>query len=476
MSRPIARLFVLVLVLFAALIAFTSRWTVFDASALCHQALNHRSLIRELRVPRGSITAADGTVLARSVRAQGKTYRRVYPQGELFGHPVGYSDVAQGQQAGLEQSRNDALAGPAASCGSESIMNEVSGATPRGDNVASTLDPKAQRVALAALGGRAGSVVAIDPRTGAVKVMVSVPGFDPNHVGPARSAPGSPLLDRATQGRYPPGSTFKLVTTAAALDSGKYTPNSIINGASPKTIGGVPLSNDAGESFGDITLTKALTFSVNTVFGQVGESLGKRTMGEYMKRFGFYSDAPLDYPPDQIVPSGEYRSNGKLLPVTSDRVDVGRLAIGQDKLEVSPLQMAMVVAAIANDGVLLKPHLTSRIVDPDGRTADRIAPETYHRVMSPRTAHELTAMMRRVVEEGTGTAVQLPGIDVAGKTGTAQVGATGSNLTQPWFVAFAPAGKPRIAIAVTVERSNGGFGGTVAAPIARSVLEALLHG
>jgi peptidoglycan glycosyltransferase len=151
------------------------------------------------------------------------------------------------------------------------------------------------------------------------------------------------------------------------------------------------------------------------------------------------------------------------------------MAIGQDKLTVTPLQMAMVAAAVANGGTLMKPHLTDRVVDPDGRTVKTIAPAVDSHVMQPQTASQLTQMMGRVVEEGTGTAVQLPGIDVAGKTGTAEVGAPGSGLTQPWFIAFAPAAAPRVAIAVTVERSQGGFGGTVAAPIARAVLQSLLR-
>jgi penicillin-binding protein A len=482
MSGPIMRLFAAIVVLFLVLVGFTSRWTVFEAKGLRANALNKRPLFAALHVKRGAILADDGTVLARSVRGPRGTYRRSYPLASLFGHPLGYANIALQQLSGLERARNAELSGQGGEL--DSIVTQLQGKRQQGDTLRTTLDPQAQRVATAQLqaAGAAGSVVALDPRTGAVKVMASIPGYDPSGIGApgafARlNAPGSgsPLLDRATQATYPPGSTFKVVTAAVAIDTGAYTPDSTINGDSPKTISGVPLSNDYNQSFGLITLTQALTDSVNTVFAQVGERLGRGTMADYMARFGFYRRPPLDYPADQRIASGERDPQGRLLAPDSGLIDVGRMAIGQDKLAVTPLQMAMVAAAVANGGTLMKPHLTDRIVDPDGRTVTTISPQVASRVMRPETATALTEMMRHVVEEGTGTAVQLPGIDVAGKTGTAQVGATGSGLTQPWFIAFAPASAPRIAIAVTVERSQGGFGGTVAAPIARAVLQTLLR-
>lgn len=481
MSQPIMRLFVFVVLLFAVLVGWTSRWTVFDAKALRDDALNKRPLFAALHVKRGAIKGDDGTVLARSVRGPRGTYVRAYPTGSLFGHPVGYANLALQQLSGLEKFRNDELSGQGNEL--DSIVTQLQGKRQAGDTVVTTLDPAAQRVATQQLqaSGLRGSVVVLDPRTGAVKVMVSVPGYDPNGIGKPgvfsrlnSPGSGSPLLDRATQATYAPGSTFKVLTAAAALDSGRYTPDSVINGDSPKTISGLSMANDLNDSYGDITLTHALTDSVNTVFGQVGEALGKQTMAEYMRRFGFYSKPPLDYPADQKIASGE-RLNGRLLPVASPQVDVGRMAIGQDKLAVTPLQMAMVVAAVANGGKLMAPHITDRIVDPDGRTVTMIAPRVASTPISATTAHELNLMMRTVVESGTGTAVQLPGIQVAGKTGTAQIGVAGANVTQPSFVAFAPADSPRFAIAVTVEKSQGGFGGTVAAPIARAVLQQLLH-
>jgi len=481
MSQPIMRLFATIVLLFAILVVWTSRWSVFDAKALRDNALNKRPLLAQLHVKRGAIKAADGTVLARSVRGPGGTYRRAYPAGSLFGHPVGYAIVALNQLAGLERYRNDELSGQGGDSLS-SLADQLQGKRQQGDTVVTTLDPQAQRIATEQLAatGSPGAVVALDPRTGAVLTMASSPGYDPNRLGQAgvfralnSAGSGAPLLDRSTQSSYAPGSTFKVLTAAAAIDSGRYTPDSVINGDSPKTISGVPMRNDLGHSYGDVTLTTAMTYSINTVFGQIGEALGKRTMADYMRRFGFYRRPPLDYPADEMLASGE-RLNGKLLPVTSDRVDVGRMAIGQDKLAVTPMQMAMVVATVANGGRLMAPHLTDRVVDPDGRTVDRVEPRVYGTPISSTTAAQVNQMMRTVVESGTGTAVQLPGIQVAGKTGTAEIGTLGANLTQPSFVAFAPADAPRVAIAVTVERSQGGFGGTVAAPIARAVLQSLL--
>jgi peptidoglycan glycosyltransferase len=475
------RLFGTIVLLFAILVFWTSRWSVLDAKDLRDNALNKRPLLAQLHVKRGAIKAGDGSVLARSVRRPGGTYGRTYPAGALFGHPVGYAIVALNQLAGIERYRNDELSGQGDELGS--LADQLQGKRQQGDAVVTTLDPAAQQIATDQLDatGSPGAVVALDPRTGAVLVMASTPGYDPNSLnrpGVFRALnsadSGAPLLDRSTQSSYAPGSTFKVLTAAAAIDSGKYTPDSVINGDSPKVISGVPMANDLNESYGPITLTDAMTHSVNTVFGQIGESLGKQTMADYMRRFGFYRRPPLDYPADEMLASGE-RLNGKLLPVTSDQVDVGRMAIGQDKLAVTPMQMAMVVSAVANGGKLMAPHLADRIVDPDGRVVKRIEPTVASTPISQQTADEVNQMMRTVVESGTGTAVQLPGIQVAGKTGTAEIGQTGANLTQPSFVAFAPAENPRIAIAVTVERSQGGFGGTVAAPIARAVLESLLN-
>ncbi len=475
MNTQIRNLFGVIVILFALLIVWTTRWTVIDATALNSNPLNSRTLITALKVKRGRILADNGETLARSVR-QPKTgfYGRTYPLGGLFAQPVGYSNLTRGQSAGLERYRLPELKGKQTAL--NSVFGPLGGNQNVGDDVDTFLDTKAQRLAQQELAGRAGSVVALDPRTGAVLTMYSNPTYDDNHPTPSKACIAIACqLNRATQGQYPPGSTFKVVTATAGIDSGKYTPTSIINGDSPKTISGVPLQNDGNQSFGPITLTKALTYSVNTVFAQVAENVGRPTMTKYMKRFGFYALPPIDLPRPEVAQSRPFDPKGRPYLPASPNEDIGRIGIGQGGLLVTPLQMAMVAAAVANGGKLMEPRLTSKVVDSDGRTVETIQPTVLDQVMSPKTASEVNLMMRTVVDEGTGTPARLgAGIPFAGKTGTASIGATGSGLTQPWFIGFAPANDPKVAIAVTIEKTNGEFGGQVAAPIARDVVQTLL--
>jgi peptidoglycan glycosyltransferase len=311
--------------------------------------------------------------------------------------------------------------------------------------------------------------------------MASVPGFDPNQVKSSDTLKqlnrdeSAPLVNRATQSTYPPGSTMKVVTAAAALDSGEFTPDSVLSGASPQDIGGVPLSNAGGEQFGDIDMTTALTNSVNTYFAQVGEKLGTDTMVEYMKRFGFYSDPPLDYPDSQMRASGPYNSDGDLV---TDGFDVGRVAIGQGGAEgqilASAMQMAEVAATVANGGALMKPTFLERVTDPDGRVTKELDPEEQDRAISEETASHLTEMMTNVTEEGTAAGLTVDGVTFAGKTGTAEIDLD-AGINQPWFIAFAPAQDPQVAVAATIERCDGCFGAQVAGPIATQIMESLLN-
>ena len=477
MNAPIGRLFVLVVLLFGLLVAFTSRWTVFEADDLRANALNKRDVLQDQRVRRGRIRAADGSLLARSVPGPADTFRRSYtPEGELFAHAIGYSFPNPGR-AGLERSYNDELTGRDNEL--ESILDELQGKRREGDDLLTTLDPAGQRAALAGLRGRPGSVVALDPRTGGVLAMASFPDFDPNAVASARTfsalnrRDGAPLLNRATQGLYPPGSTFKVVTAIAAIDSGRFSKETRLSGRNELPISGVPLRNDAGAQFGDIDMTLALTKSVNTYWAQIAERVGKPTMRKYMRRLGFERPAPIDLPRSQRVSSGVHTRSGALRPVTSDRVDIGRVGIGQEALTTTPLQMAMVAAAVANGGKLMRPRIADRTVDADGRTSSDAEPEELARVMSEDTARDVRDMMKSVVKEGTGTQAALEGIDVAGKTGTAEKDVA-RDIAQPWFIAFAPSDSPRVAIAVTLESVVGGFGGTDAAPIAKAVMRELL--
>ena len=473
MNRQIIKLFGFLLILYALLFGFTSYWSIFDASSLKANQANRRPLLEEQKIKRGSILASDGSVIAKSV-AQGsgnnKVYVRRYPRGSLFGNPIGYSFVTQGR-VGFELAHNDELVGNKTEF--LSVLDQLQGHSQVGDNVQSALDPAAQQAAVNGLAGRRGSVVALDPATGEVRAMVSIPEYNPNqipkHFAELNRDQSAPLFNRATQAGYPPGSTMKVVTATAGLDSGELTPSSTFSGRSPISIEGVPLSNSGGEQFGTIDMTTALTNSVNTWWAQAGEKLGKDTMFKYMDRYGFDAKPRLDYPGFQLAASGVYEGNRLLGP--SDTIDIGRVAIGQERLRVTPLQMAQVAATVANKGELMEPRLWSKVIDPDGRET-KLDPARQSRVMSEDTAAELNTMMQSVVREGTGTAAAVSGIDVAGKTGTAEIS---SGVNDAWFIGFAPANDPQIAIACVVEHTSG-FGGPTCGPIFKAVAEAILNG
>jgi peptidoglycan glycosyltransferase len=474
MNRQIARLMGVATFLMLVLVFATSWRSVIKAEALKDEPLNRRPLLEQQQIPRGLIVAADGTKLAinhSTGKRETKRYYREYPTDNLFSHDVGYAYVSRGA-SGLEQYYTDALSGTGGDL--LSFVDELTGGPEQGDDLQTALDPKVQQVALDALGDQQGAIVALEPKTGRVLAMASKPDYDPNDVpqkyGELNRQANSPLFNRATQGGYPPGSTFKVVTAAAALDTGKYTPDSQINGENNKPISGVPLANFGGENFASISLTDALTNSVNTVFGEIGEKLGNDTMYEYMDRFGFNRKPQLDYPRDQLFASGVYQGDKLLGP--GDNIDIGRVAIGQERLRVTPLQMAQVAAAVANDGRLMRPHFMDKIVGPDGRVKDEFGTQEQSRVMSSDAANDLTEMMTHVVESGTGTAAQLQNIDVAGKTGTAEAAGGFNNA---WFICFAPADDPKVAVAVVVEKTQQSqTGGEVAAPLAAQVMRAVL--
>jgi len=480
MNRSILRLFGVVLLMFVVLVVWTSRWTVFSATALDNNPLNKLQYYASLKIKRGEILADNGLVLARSVRAPGGTWTRVYPQGPLFAQTVGYFFPQQGQYAGLELARNRELKGLQSPL--TSVFGSFNGVQSVGDDVYTTLDPKAQRLAaqllqhaVSAYGATGGSVVAIVPQTGAVKVLFSLPTYNDNEPNKCSATKGCSEFFNATQGGYPPGSTFKLVTTTAALNSGKFTPNSTLAGPSPLMVSGAPLHNDGNISYPpSTTLTTALTYSINTIYAQVGQRVGAPLMQQYMERFGFYSVPPMDYPANQMSPSGEFY-HGHFVPITNPNMDLGRSSIGQGDLTVTPLQMAMVVSAIANDGRLMQPRLTSHVVNNLGQTVETVKPTLYDQVMAPKIAQEIQVMMRHVVEEGTGTAANLNGLAIAGKTGTATTGGTrgGVPLDDAWFVGF-PESNPKIAVAVELSNIPNGYGGTYAAPIAAQVIKTLL--
>ncbi len=488
MNPQISRLSLAALALLVSLVVATTYWQTWAVAGLEDKQDNAIQRVAQFSIRRGRIYAGDGkTLLAANVRTRVKgntLYFRRYPSHGLAAHIVGYSTQVR-SRAGLEQSLNDYLTGANSNLSTvlSTAVNKLKGTTVKGNNVILTINPHAQRVAQRALGSNCGAVVALQPRTGRLLVAASSPTYDPNlierHFNQAEAAGGrcGALVNRAISGHYVPGSTFKVVTAAAALDTGKFTPSSSFNDPGYCVEYGKRVSNYADqngpEKFGTVNFTTALQHSINAVFCDIGKQLGPLVILDYAKRFGFYSKPPLETPPEERATSGLYQHNRLFYPKSPFQVDPGRLAFGQERLLVTPLQMAMVAAAVANGGVVMRPHVVERIESPGGGIVTRTKPEQLDRAIKPETASELTQMMEAVVTGGTGTAAQIPGVRVAGKTGTAETGVAGTNETS--FIAFAPAEDPRIAIAVMLENQRGGAtGGTTAAPIAKTVMEALL--
>ena len=492
MNKQISRLAIAGLTLIVSLVVATTYWQTWAAGGLADRQDNTIKLVAEFKIRRGLIvTEHPRELLAANRRQKVKgedLFFRRYPERGLAAQTVGYSTQVR-SRTGLEQSLNDYLIGSNQNLSTvlRRAKDKIRGATITGNDVVLTLRPGVQRLALDLLGRNCGSVVALDPRDGRVLVMASSPTYDPNLVETdfptiqairANCAPAAPLLNRPAQGLYPPGSTFKVVTATAALDSGKLTPDTPFYDPGYCVEYGQRVSNagnpDTGaETFFDTNFTQGLIHSINSVFCNTGKRIGAGLILDYAKRFGFYRDPPLETPADERVPSGLYSRQDRSLfdpknPAT--QVDPGRLAFGQERLLVTPLQMAMVASAIANKGLLMQPHVVDRIVAPNGDVVTRTKPKEYSRPMQPGTAAELTTMMEGVVTEGTGTLAQMD-VPVAGKTGTAETGRQG--IYASWFIAFAPADNPTVAVAVALENQTQA-GGIVAAPIAKQVMEALL--
>lgn len=490
MNKQVSHIGIAALVLLSALIIGTTYWQTWANAGLANRQDNDIRLVAQFTIKRGKIYASDGrTLLATNVtkdRAGQTLYFRRYPTGPIFSDVVGYSTQTR-NRTGLEQSYNDYLTGSNANLDTvfRSALDRLRGTTVTGNDLVLTIRPSAQALALRLLRGKCGAVVALDPSTGRVLVLATNPTYNPNliekrfGVATRTSAPcGAPLLNRATAGKYAPGSTFKMITAAAALDTGRFTPDSHFNDPGYCEEYGKQVRNagnpEAPETFGSVNLAFGFEHSVNSVFCNVGKALGAGTVLDYAKRFGFYSLPPIELPESERVESGLY-DHGRLFdPKHPDtQVDPGRLAFGQERLAVTPLQMAMVAAAIGNHGAEMRPQIVERIVSPAGKTITHLQPDQLGRPIKRQTADELTRMMELVVTGGTGTAASIPGVRVAGKTGTAETGR--GNIYTAWFAAFAPAEAPRVAIAVVVENQLNGFGGAISAPIAKQVMEALLR-
>ena len=486
MNRQVTRVAWTAMALIVALILGTTYWQTWARPGLAARQDNEIQRVAEFQVRRGLILAP-GRVLARNraVKRNGKTlYFRRYPQGKLTAHVVGYSTAAR-SRAGLEKSMNGVLTGTQQNLASlvERQLDEARGKPIVGDTVVTTLDVHAQQVALEQLGRTCGAVVALDPRSGKLLVMASSPSYNPNLVETrfskigkitANCRPAAPLVNRASQGLYPPGSTFKVVTASAALESNRFAPDSEFVDPGYCIAYGKRVNNfDTERPFGRLDLATALKYSVNSVFCNIGKALGAKRILEQAKKFGFYERPPLETPDGERYPSGLYRNGELWYPTHDSDVDAGRMAFGQERLLVTPMQMAMVAGAIGNAGILMRPYVVDRIVSPRGTTVSRTEPERLDRPVGPLNARDIGDMMVSAVQGGTGTAAQIPGYRIGGKTGTAETGVAGLNTT--WFIAFAgkPNARPEVAIAVALERQSL-TGGATAAPIARAVMEAIL--
>lgn len=480
MNRPIRRVAVAILGLFGLLILNANYIQVVQADDLRNRPGNARVLLREYERQRGPIVAA-GSAVARS-RATGDRlkYLRTYPGGEVYAPVTGFYSLVYGA-TGIERAENDVLSGEDERLFVRRLGDLVTGRTPQGGAVVLTLDSRVQRAAYDALRGKRGAVVALDPSTGAILAMVSSPSFDPSVLsshdpGEIRAnyarlsaAPDDPLLNRAISRTYPPGSTFKVVTAAAALSSGDYDPQTRIPSPTqlPLPLTTRVLRNFGGGSCGGATstLADALRISCNTAFGALGLRVGADRLREQAEAFGVNTT--------YRIPLAVARS---VFPASVDRPQTALSAIGQYEVRLTPLQAAMIAAGVANRGSVMKPYLVAEVQGPDLAVLGRTQPQVLSRAVSPAVAEQLTAMMRLVVERGTGTAAQVPGVSVAGKTGTAQHGEGAP--PHAWFLGFAPVEAPQVAVAVLVEGGGSvgseATGGRVAAPIARDVIAALL--
>lgn len=479
MNGPMRRVAVALFVVFAVLVVDVTYWQVLAADRLRDDPRNSRELLTRTGRERGLILSADDVVLAQSVPDPGDPQRflREYPEGALYAHTVGYSSLLFGdtgvereQAAELTSGRDLTISG---------VIEALLGGDERAKSVQLTLDDGLSRVAAEALGSQTGAVVAIDPRTGAVLAVVDWPRFDPNSLVRTGAStayqaleedPSRPLLSRALSESYAPGSTFKTIVAGAAIETGAAGPETVF--PNPRELQ-LPQSTSTIQNYGGVlcgqgdtvTLEVGFVRSCNTTFGLLGMNLGAEVVLGQAEAFGFNRDVPFDIPLlRSAVPTPE--------DLDGDLAALAQNSLGERDVQATAFQMALVAAAIANDGLMMEPHLVARAFDADSTLEWEREPELWAQPIGAGTARVMADMMERVVTQGTGTRAQLPGVRVAGKTGTAE---TGGGPPHAWFIGFAPVDNPQIAVAVVV--ADGGnvgesaTGGAVAAPIARAVID-----
>lgn len=483
MNRQIRLVGVGIVVLFLLLFLQLNYLQVVRANSLNHHPLNARLALARFNTKRGDIVSADGKVLAHSQPTSDQfKYLRTYPEGDLFAQVTGYFSFTYGED-GAERSFDADLTGANAPFKLPSLR-DLTVQRDKSQTVTLTLSDKLQRAARQALGNRKGSVVAIDPSTGAILALWSNPSFDPNALAAhdqnqvrsyweaANANPDKPLLPRSYRERFFPGSTFKMVTSSAVYERKPdlaTKPYPFLSALPLPQTNGQVLRNFGGEVCGGL-LPELFRVSCNTGFAQIGLDLGGPPLAGEAADYGFNKTPPLDLPAvaKSFFPPGD--------SFVHDQPGLAKSAIGQENVAATPLQMALIASAIANNGVIMRPHILARVNNSEGQVVRTYQPSPWIRATSPQTAAQMTQLMVSVVQNGTGTAAQIPDVQVAGKTGTAQ---TGNNTIHAWFACFAPSAQPKIAVAVLVENqpeSNEATGGAIAAPIAKAVLQAALGG
>ena len=485
MNGPLRRVSTVVALLFAALFISTTLIQVIFAPSINARPDNRRTLLDNYSRQRGAILVGDQAVaVSQPTPNEEIKYLRSYPQPLPYSHVTGYFSYTYGAGGGLEGAADDLLSGSSSQFFYTRVTDLLTGKQPVGATVQATINPKAQDAADKALGNQRGAVVALDPKTGAILAMISHPQYDPNRLSSHDQAsvvkawnelnadPTQPLVNRAIAGNlYPPGSVFKIVTAAAALENGTVDTTTQIPApgvmALPQTTAGLP--NYDRQPCGpnnQTTLQHALEISCNTAMGYLGMQVGAQALADQAAKFGFGTTMRI---PTRVEPSR--------FPTGINQAQTAQSAIGQYDVRVTPMQVAMVSAGIANGGVVMRPYLINQVLSADLQTIDRTSPERLGTAVSSQTAATLTQMLVGVVDQGTGTPAKINGVQVAGKTGTAEQG--NGKPPHAWFTAFAPANDPKVAVAVVVEdggnAGNEAAGGRLAGPIAKAVMEAVLN-
>lgn len=485
MKKEMKRVSVVVLAMFIALFVSTSVIQVFQADSLAADPRNSRTLYDSYRTERGPILAGE-TVIAQSTPTGDRfAFQRQYPQGELYSAVTGYFNPTQGS-SGVERSMNDLLSGTSNLQFLDEINRVISGQPPKGAAVQVTIDPAVQQAAFDALGDLRGSVVAIQPSTGKILAMVSKPTYDPNVLAGNDSkqvianyaslldADGDPLINRTIAGNLnPPGSTFKLIVATAAFESGDYAPETQLPNPASLTLPGTntPVFNSGRGQCGGggdtVSISDAIRYSCNIPMAELGIKLGDDVIRETAKKYGFNTDLSIPMAVEKSV-----------YPQVLDTPQTGLSSFGQSDVRATPLEMAMVSAAIANDGEMMKPGLIEEVTGRNLEPLQTFEPSVLQTTSSADTADAITQAMIASVSSGAATNATIDGVTVAGKTGTAENG-TGDPYTL-WFTGFAPADNPEVAVAVVIEdgggRGQNGSGNALAAPVAKKVLEAVLNG